>query len=1098
MAGFVFLRVRAHRLLLTAALLAVLLTTSVLAALTAFSGSIGDAALRHTLQTRSAIPASLTVKANVPERNRQAADTAVREGAARTFDGLPVTTRKLTQSGPYALPRSLQPPGARKGDPDLTLFAAVDRTRVRLTGGSWPAAPTARGEVQAALPEIAAAQLGLRTWPVPLTLADRLGGPPVKAVITGVYRPVDATEAYWQLDDLGGRGTRKVNFTTYGPLLTDPAALSGGRVSAGQTSWIASADFATLTTGRIHALRAAATEGPKSLVNSGVFAGDAAASTALPDVLDRAERSLLVSRSTLLIVALQLMMLAGYALLLVARLLSSERTGESALLRARGGSRGRLLTLSAVEALLLAAPAAVCAPLLSGPLTRLLAGHGPLARIGLRLDTGTTGTVWLVAVLVALGCAGAVVAPALSAGRTTRPGRAGTLPASVRAGADIGLLVIAGVAYWQLDRQTSGTGALSGDSKGNLGIDPLLVAAPALALLAGTVLTLRLLPPAARLAERRAAGGRGLPAALAGWQLSRRPLRGAGPVLLLVLAVAMGILALGQSASWDRSQNDQADFRAGTSVRVSGSSTPTMGQAGSYDGLPGVRAVAPAARSSVELSDNRSGTVLALDTAHADGLLLRDDLGSKSTMRRLAPPRAPRVGALLPADTAELVLALRLGAEDSSGKPSTGRTSVDVTAVVEDRFGVQYSIPAGSLTPDGRPAERRISLDTVAGAPVGRPAAPLALIRLDLDFTEPIGASEQHRFTVEALSGVTHDGRTTPITLPTADRWQADSMESGGAATKSQLVPATQGQALTVPYSTGAAMSLANTWDTPSTRTVRISAARPKPPELTAVAGDRFLTASGTKVGQSVTVQLAGQTVRAKVVDRVRDVPTTGPGAGGSAEHDGGALLLDLRAVNERLAVDASTSLAPTEWWLTTAPGEAARTAAALRARPDIDPQQVVVRAEVAEQLRDDPLGAGPQAALAAASLVAAALAAVGFAVSAAGSLRERGAEFAVLRALGAPRRQLARLIAVEQGVLIALALLVGLALGEVLTRAVVPLIVLTEQATRPMPKVLVQLPAAQLAVLLAAIAAVPLMIVAALALRRTDPAVSLRHQGDD
>ncbi|MEU5436820.1 FtsX-like permease family protein [Streptomyces sp. NPDC020719] len=1099
MAGFVFLRVRAHRLLLAAALLAVLLTTSVLAALTAFSGSIGDAALRHTLQTRSAVPAALTVKANVQERNRQAADTAVREGAARTFDGLPVTTRELTQSGPYALPRSLQPPGERKGDPDLTLFAAVDRTRVRLTGGSWPAAPTARGEVQAALPETAAAQLGLRTWPVSLTLADRLGGPAVKAVITGVYRPVDATEAYWQLDDLGGRGMRKVNFTTYGPLLTDPAALTGGRVSAGQTSWLASADFATLTTGRIHALRAAATAGPKSLVNGGVFAGDAAASTALPDILDRAERSLLVSRSTLLIVALQLMLLAGYALLLVARLLSSERTGESTLLRARGGSRGRLLALSAIEALLLAAPAALCAPLLSGPLTRLLAGHGPLARIGLRLDTGTTGTVWLVAVLVALGCAAAVVAPALSAGRTTRPGRAGTLPASVRAGADIGLLVIAGVAYWQLDRQTSGTGALSGDRGGGLGIDPLLVAAPALALLAGTVLTLRLLPPAARLAERRAAGGRGLPAALAGWQLSRRPLRGAGPVLLLVLAVAMGMLAIGQSASWNRSQDDQADFRAGTSVRVFGSSTPAMGQAGSYDKLPGVRAVAPAARSSVELSDNRSGTVLALDTAHADGLLLRGDLGSASALpRELAPPRAPRAGALLPADTAELVLALRLGAEDASGKPTTGRTPVDVTAVVEDRFGVRYTVPVGTLAADGRPAERRVSLDAVAGAPVGRPAAPLALTGIDLDFTIPLGQGERHRFTVDALRGVSRDGRTTPVALPTADHWTADSVEFGGPETKSRLAPATQGQALTLPYSTGATMSLANTWGTLPSSTVRITAARPKPPELTAVAGDRFLAASGTKVGQSVTVVLAGQTLRAKVVDRVRDVPTTGPGAGGSAEHDGGALLLDLRAVNDQLATDGSTALAPTEWWLTTAPGEAARTAAALRARPDIDPQQVVVRAEVAEQLRDDPLGAGPQAALAAASLVAAALAAVGFAVSAAGSLRERGAEFAVLRALGAPRRQLARLIAAEQGVLIALALLVGLALGEVLTRAVVPLIVLTEQATRPVPKVLVQLPAGQLAVLLAAVAAVPLLIVAALALRRTDPAVSLRHQGED
>ncbi|WP_133243325.1 hypothetical protein, partial [Streptomyces scopuliridis] len=87
-----------------------------------------------------------------------------------------------------------------------------------------------------------------------------------------------------------------------------------------------------------------------------------------------------------------------------------------------------------------------------------------------------------------------------------RRGRAAALPGSVRAGADVGLLLIAAVAYWQLDQQTrtSGGGALSGDREGVLGVDPLMVMAPALALLAGTVLTLRLLPPAARLAERRA------------------------------------------------------------------------------------------------------------------------------------------------------------------------------------------------------------------------------------------------------------------------------------------------------------------------------------------------------------------------------------------------------------------------------------------------------------------------------------------------------------------------------------------------------------------------------------------------------------------
>ncbi|MFD0070616.1 FtsX-like permease family protein, partial [Streptomyces sp. NPDC127574] len=141
---------------------------------------------------------------------------------------------------------------------------------------------------------------------------------------------------------------------------------------------------------------------------------------------------------------------------------------------------------------------------------------------------------------------------------------------------------------------------------------------------------------------------------------------------------------------------------------------------------------------------------------------------------------------------------------------------------------------------------------------------------------------------------------------------------------------------------------------------------------------------------------------------------------------------------------------------------------------------------------------ADSQTSSTAAAVVAAALAAVGFAVSTAGSLRERRDEFAVLRALGAPRRQLARLIAAEQGVLVGLALVVGVVLGTVLTRAVVPLIVLTSEATRPVPAVLVRLPLPHVAVLLAGVAVTPLAITAFMALRRPDADSSLRRQGGE
>lgn len=89
MTGFVFLRVRAHRLLLSAALLAVLLTTSVLATLASFSGAIGDAALQAGLQGRSAAAASLLVRGQVPPPSGPVPRRPSARGCGRASTGCP-------------------------------------------------------------------------------------------------------------------------------------------------------------------------------------------------------------------------------------------------------------------------------------------------------------------------------------------------------------------------------------------------------------------------------------------------------------------------------------------------------------------------------------------------------------------------------------------------------------------------------------------------------------------------------------------------------------------------------------------------------------------------------------------------------------------------------------------------------------------------------------------------------------------------------------------------------------------------------------------------------------------------------------------------
>jgi len=117
-------------------------------------------------------------------------------------------------------------------------------------------------------------------------------------------------------------------------------------------------------------------------------------------------------------------------------------------------------------------------------------------------------------------------------------------------------------------------------------VDPVLVIAPALILLAAAVLVLRVLPLLTRAGERVAARSRALTSPLAAWELGRRPGRAAGAVVLLTLAVGVGTFSLSFLSTWRSSQQDQADLAIGTDVRITPADDTAL--AGQTATLPGV------------------------------------------------------------------------------------------------------------------------------------------------------------------------------------------------------------------------------------------------------------------------------------------------------------------------------------------------------------------------------------------------------------------------------------------------------------------------------------------------------------------------------
>ncbi|MFB7469859.1 FtsX-like permease family protein [Kitasatospora sp. NPDC056184] len=1115
MLGFVVRRLRGRLPLAAAALLTVLITTAVLTALVAFQHTVGEVGQRQALQGQGHPRTTVVVNSEHGLDRRAKDDAAVGDYARALFGDLPTETRGLSRSRSYGLPggpsggagtaptgkqagtpsapqpSAAQPsaaapqPGAAKED-DLTLLAALDRQYVRLLAGDWPAAgaPGAPGPVQAAVPQAALTRLGLaaEALPAEVRLTDRYGGAPLTVRITGVYRANDPTDLYWRLDPLQGREVLVGGFTTYGPLLVDDTAFTAAGLPQNGRSWLVDADFSGVGATAVDALRGRITPAGDDLnKNAGLIAR-----TGLADLLRELDSSAVVARSTLLIGALQLIVLAAAALLLVVHLIATRQQAENALLAARGASGLRLGGFSATEALLLALPAALLAPLFTPLLLRVLGGFGPLRHVP--LDTSLRWTLWPVAIACALGCVLLAAVPALLRGAGAavlrRAGSRQALAAgAARSGADLALLALAVLAYQQLAQYSGG---LSPDADGRLGLDPVLVATPTLALGAGTLLALRLLPLVARLGARIAARGRGLGPALVGWQLARRPGRAAGPVLLLVLGVSTGVLALGQHDTWNTSQQDQASFATAGGLRIHGIHTDPLGQGSRFAALPGGDRIVPVSRQEQSLPDNGHGQILALDAAaFAERVPVRSDLLDGQDPKRLFTPLAenPPAGAAagIPLPGRPQRIEAEVTFTPDARLPIPGEAlpppvrAPDVWLLLRDRHDVSFVAPLRGIPASG---EGRVTANLAGLTDGGRSSvsAPLTVVGVTLSF----GPTDGGVLTVRRLAAA--DDATSPAVpaaVPAGFGW-ANTGDGTDHDAHVELLPGQGDDRLLL-----SARYWSVTGNRGTQRAVMTPAGANPPAEITGVATRGYLAATGSAVGSTIRVPFGLATVQVKITGEVESLPVAG----------GTALLVDLGTVGRALAATGRETPLPTEWWLpATGPDDQvpAQAAAALRAAAGTPGLQL--RDEVAADLLGDPLSAAPQNALAAIALVTTVLAAIGFAAASAAAAAERSRDSALLLALGAPRRRLIRTATAEQAVLVGLGSVVGLALGALIVRLIVPLVVLTPEARRPVPDAVVDLPLGTAVLLAAAIAAVPLLSALLGGRRRRDVAQRLRH----
>ncbi|EWM65191.1 LigA protein, partial [Micromonospora sp. M42] len=483
--------------LLLAAAVAALVAVALVTGLSDYNRRAVDAGARAVLDAAPAEERSLLISgsggadaAAYAERDR-----AVRAQFANGLGGAPVTVAGVRSGTGRELTGDV---GAARTDDDpmFANLATLDDlpAHAELTAGAWPVPGS--NPLQVTLPEKVAAQLGLEVGErVPLY--DRGAERASTVVVAGTWRPRDAAEAYWRLAPGGGgraRATRR-SPRTGRSRSTRPTFARTFPARPRRPGWW-TPTLVAVEPARLPAVTTALNEITEKLPEA-TGLGSSTQQVSHPGPAgDRLGRADLVGRSALLTPLLLIVVLGGYALVLVAALLNEDRRAQTALLRARGAARRQIAGFAVREATLVVAPALLLAPALTGQAVRYLGAD-------LRLADGDLARVWVVAVGAAVGCLLAMVLPALRRAGTyvadmaarSRPSRSAAVQ---RASVDVVLVALAVLAWTQLRQYSS---PLAG-ANGSLGIDPLLAAAPTIGVLAGAVIALRLLPPTTRIAER--------------------------------------------------------------------------------------------------------------------------------------------------------------------------------------------------------------------------------------------------------------------------------------------------------------------------------------------------------------------------------------------------------------------------------------------------------------------------------------------------------------------------------------------------------------------------------------------------------------------
>ncbi len=1056
---FILRRAAHHYQILLTLGLGVILATGLLASGPILVDTVVEFGLRNTLLAGNALARNLRVtvlSTSLDESAYRELSARVEELFARRFAGY------LAQTVPQANSPWLFPwvDGAPLDGERVSLaFDERVLAETELVAGSYPASVLVDDRTVAVIVgEDLAEAYGLEAGD--LLPASRNRGndaPDLFLEIAGIVRPSEPRDPYWSgsLNPLRPRSEARWRAQTY-VFVPPPAFFStvarlfvGGRA---ELHWNILLDPSAILSTDIPRLEQALDGLIFELLE--ISPTRPVMETTLDQVLSSFGAQARAVRPPLLLLTAEVVLLALYYVVMVAALAVKQVEREFAVLNSRGAAAGQLFRIQLGEAVLIALVALGSGPGLGAALVRALGSAGPLSDVSRGAwNLSLSGAAWLAAGVGALACLAGLLLPVGPALRRSIVSQTRGLARDVRPPIwqryylDVFLLVGGLLLLWRMRLY----GGIVSGSPGTQ-VDWLLLLSPLALLLGSGTIVLRVFPLVLRLGAALAARGRGLPTALAMWQTSRNPTHVARLVLLLTLAMSLGLLSTGISATLDLSEQERARYAVGGDLRLISSFLLPLGDFQEIAGVAGSTAVYRTFGSIVASRTADRFNLLAIDPAQFGVVAtFRDDFADEpmsDLLDRLErAPETVQPTIALPGQPGRIGVWVWSAPDDPATQSGfsalAGDSHLDrikLEARVETAAGQLVQITL--LPTDNDPAGWRYFAGNVPD--LGDGAFPLALhsfwltnrARRQVGFgSNFVPASMQ--LALDDLTVTSRGGAAAQVVAGFDDLrevWQV----TGNSFTTFGV---------DAPRSGRARLDLFLR-ELEGRETVRIAlvAAEPAFGPLPALIDTDLQQQTNVAVGDVLRATVASRPVDFRIQGIVSYFPTL------YDDLEAGFMVTSRAGLLAWLNDQRPGPLNPNELLLDLDPAvDAAQIAeAALMEAPDLEAilDYDVVRATI----KADPMALGLRSVTFFGYILTTALSLVGFATHFYLGARQRETVYAVLRSIGMSSGQLYRMLALEQVVLILFGLGLGTLLGVILNRITLPGLPITLGGTLPVP----------------------------------------------